>query len=151
MRLVDAPPGPATVSHRRHAREARGRARGIQGSTAVLTATNTPSPDRVAGSGARDAVLDAGTSNGRITFTGTMAAGAHRLDVSNGPISITLPADASFGIDATTINGKVRTAFAMAPTGAVTDTELHATVGQNPGLRTTATATNGDVSVVKGN
>ncbi len=130
-----------------HARTSNG-AVTVDGAGGVVDVRTSNGPIQL--TGARDATLDVGTSNGRVTFTGSMAIGTHRLEVSNGPISITLPADASFGIDATTTNAKVKTAFAMTPAGAVTDTELHATVGANPGIRITATTSNGDISVIKG-
>ncbi len=100
--------------------------------------------------GGRDVSLTAGTSNGRVAFTGTLAGGTQVLRNSNGPITVTLPADATFGIDASTTNGKVTTAFAVTTTGVASDKELHGTVGQGPAARISATTSNGDVSVLKG-
>lgn len=56
-------------------------------------------------------LLDAHTSNGRISFKGKLGAGDHVLSTSNGSVSVKLPADAAFKLEARTSNGKISTDF----------------------------------------
>ena len=51
--------------------------------------------------------LDLHTSNGGITFDGSLQQGQATIEASNGPVELRLPADAAFTIDASTSNGKI--------------------------------------------
>ncbi len=58
--------------------------------------------------------LAAQTSNGRVTFTGTLATGSHnRVDVGNGSVALTLPPDSGLGIDLRAGNGSVNVGFTV--------------------------------------
>jgi hypothetical protein len=57
------------------------------------------------------ALLDAHTSNGRISYTGKLGAGDHVLSTSNGSVTVKMPADAAFKLEARTSNGKITTDF----------------------------------------
>jgi DUF4097 and DUF4098 domain-containing protein YvlB len=99
---------------------------------------------------ARDAVVDARTSNGRIGFRGSLAEGNHGFRTSNGRIEITLPSSAQFRIDASTSNGDVSTEFPVSRSGSTRDEELHGVVGENPDASITATTSNGDIDIRRG-
>jgi DUF4097 and DUF4098 domain-containing protein YvlB len=57
------------------------------------------------------AVLDAHTSNGRINYQGSLGAGISQLTTSNGSVTVTLPSDASFKLDARTSNSRITSDF----------------------------------------
>jgi hypothetical protein len=57
------------------------------------------------------AVLDAHTSNGRINYQGSLGAGSHVLTTSNGSVSVKMPADAAFKLEASTSNGRINSDF----------------------------------------
>ena len=99
---------------------------------------------------ARDAIVDAHTSNGQIGFRGSLAGGSHGFRTSNGRIVITLPAESQFRIDASTSNGDVSTEFPVSRSGSSRDEELHGVVGENPDVSITATTSNGDIDIRKG-
>ena len=58
------------------------------------------------------ALVDAHTSNGHIAFRGTLVAGDHMLKTSNGSISLKLPDNTAFKLEARTSNGRITTDFA---------------------------------------
>lgn len=99
---------------------------------------------------ARGAIVDARTSNGQIDFRGSLAEGSHDFRTSNGRIEITLPSGAQFRIDASTSNGDVSTEFPVSRSGSSRDEELHGVVGENPDVSITATTSNGDIDIRKG-
>jgi hypothetical protein len=99
---------------------------------------------------ATGAAVEARTSNGSIDFDGWLADGSHSLHTSNGRITITLPRDAQFRIDASTSNGSVWSDFAVAQSGPSRDNELRGSVGENPAVSITATSSNGRISIRKG-
>lgn len=99
---------------------------------------------------ARGAVVDARTSNGQIDFRGSLAEGSHSFHTSNGRIVITLPSGAQFRIDASTSNGDVSAEFPVSRSGSSRDEELHGVVGENPDVSITATTSNGDIDIRKG-
>ncbi|MFO1540389.1 MAG: DUF4097 family beta strand repeat-containing protein [Chloroflexota bacterium] len=66
---------------------------------------------------AHDATVSATTSNARMTFSGTLAAGRHAFTTTNGDLSLAFPGDAAVAIDGQTTNGPVRTDFATLDVG----------------------------------
>lgn len=111
---------------------------------AGATVRTSNGPAEVAGSG----LLDVETSNGRITirgtgatvraatsnadlsFEGTLADGAQQLETSNNPITLRLPASASFRLDAKTSNADVRlVGFSITTSGATSRGSLQGSVG----------------------
>ena len=95
---------------------------GVAGTLAVET-SNGPVMAGTTG----PVTLDIRTSNGGITFDGTLQPGDATLETSNGPVELRLPADAAFTIDATTSNSKASSEFEVG--GAATESELRGTVG----------------------
>lgn len=77
-----------------------------------------------------EATVRAVTSNADVTFEGTFSGGAQGLQTSNAPITVRLPASASFGLDASTSNSSITVdGFEIRTTGAATDDTLQGTVG----------------------
>ena len=95
---------------------------GVSGSLSVST-SNGP----VTVSASAPAALDLHTSNGGITFDGSLEPGDATLETSNGPIELRLPADAAFTIDASTSSASATSEFDIA--GTVSDRELKGLVG----------------------
>jgi len=79
--------------------------------------------------------LDLHTSNGGITFDGSLQQGQATLETSNGPVELRLPADAAFAIDASTSNGKITSEFQVEGTAA--DDALEGTAGSPEDATTT--------------
>ena len=76
------------------------------------------------------ATVRAATSNGDISFEGTFSTAPQHLDTSNNAITVRLPADASFALDAQTSNGRVTLdGFSIRTTGAASGSSLQGTVG----------------------
>jgi hypothetical protein len=96
---------------------------------------------------ASGAAVEARGSNGPITFAGSLGRGITRLSTSNHDVTVTLPADASFGIDATTSGGSVTMEFPFVPTTPVTDTRLVGRVGSVPGTSLVIADSNGDIRI----
>jgi hypothetical protein len=94
---------------------------------------------------ARNASLNAQTSNSTVTFSGTLADGTHTITTSNGDIAVTLPGDATFTFNGQTSNGFVRTEFVDLD---VTDTSITGSVGEDPAVTIVAVTSNGDLSVL---
>ncbi len=95
------------------------------------------------------ATIQAATSNGAITFAGSLADGTSRLETSNAAISVALPRDASFSIDAQTSNAKIATDFPVLG-GSASDDRLTGTVGASGGATLILKTSNGDIRVVAG-
>ena len=61
---------------------------------------------------ARDATLELNTSNGKVTFEGFLSANAdHQVESGYGAVSLQLPSDTAFYLDAGTDYGRVRCWF----------------------------------------
>jgi len=93
------------------------------------------------------AAVEARGSNGPIAFVGSLGRGITRLSTSNGDVTVTLPADASFGIDATTSGGSVAMEFPFVPTTPATETRLVGRVGSVPGTSLIIADSNGDIRI----
>jgi len=94
------------------------------------------------------AIVDAETSNDPITFSGTLAPGAHTFATSNGDIGITLPGDAAFAFDGQTSNGSVRTEFVELRTPSDTSITGHTGEDTTPAVAIVARTSNGDLAVM---
>jgi DUF4097 and DUF4098 domain-containing protein YvlB len=97
---------------------------------------------------AEQAVVTAHSSNGAISFGGSLAGGAHSFSSNNGRITLTLPADARFRVDAATGNGTVRNEFPAKVT-AGTRRRLQATVGERPAATVKLQTGNGSIDIRK--
>lgn len=98
---------------------------------------------------AKDAVVSARTSNGAIRCEGTLAPGDHVLHTSNGAVTITLPADSSFHVDARTSNGKITKAFDVSTTGKPHKRRLQGQVGADPKMSLRLETNNGSIDIRK--
>lgn len=93
--------------------------------------------------GAVDAVVTAETSDGAITFSGTLAEGSHSFRTRNAPVSLALPSAAEFTFDGHTSNANISTSFPLR----VGVDSLTGTVGEDPATSIVAVTSNGDLSV----
>jgi RNA polymerase sigma factor (sigma-70 family) len=81
---------------------------------------------------ANKAVVKAHTNNGEARLRGTLADGKHSLTTHNGPVSVTLPPDARFRIDAQTHHGSIVDEFSSGKVKGKGVRRLENTVGDNP-------------------
>jgi RNA polymerase sigma factor (sigma-70 family) len=94
------------------------------------------------------ASVTAKTSNGTVTFAGTLAAGDHTFQTSNGSITVSFPKDTSFRIDASTSHGRVSSAFPVK--GGDREKKrnrLQGQVGDNPAFSVKLHTSNGSIHV----
>ncbi len=96
------------------------------------------------------AVVSAQTSNGQIVFTGALAQGNHSFRSSNGRITLTLPASASFRVNADTSNGRVTSDFFVKQSGGSDEKRLSGTVGENPTSSIEAHTSNSNIEIRQG-
>jgi DUF4097 and DUF4098 domain-containing protein YvlB len=116
----------------------------IDGGTGLITvATSNASVDVKA----TDAVVQAESSNGAVSFAGSLASGASRMATSNAAITVTLPKDAAFTVDAQTSNSKITSDFALAG-GSQTQDRVTGTAGTGGGTTLILVTSNGDVHMV---
>ncbi len=100
----------------------------IDGGSGALSVETSNGPITM---NADKATVSAHTSNGPITFTGSLT-GRNDLRTSNGSVSVTLPADATFAVNASTSNNKITSDFPVTSSDRG-DTFLRGTVGNDPG------------------
>ncbi len=94
--------------------------------------------------------ITASTSNGSLRFNGPLAASSKSvLHTDNGVIAVTLPAAASFTLDAATSNGKITSDFAVKSDNP-TDTALKGTVGSDSQTSLKLQTSNANIEVHKG-
>jgi DUF4097 and DUF4098 domain-containing protein YvlB len=103
---------------------------GVSGTLAVATSNG---PVKVSTNA--PVALDLHTSNGGITFDGSLQQGQATIEASNGPVELRLPADAAFTIDASTSNGKITSDFQVE--GTASDGALKGTAGSPEDAATT--------------
>jgi len=84
------------------------------------------------------------STNGALTFDGSLATGSHSFTTSNAAVSLALPSDQAFTIDARTSNGSVSTDFPLT----TTSDSLTGTVGSGSASIKVRTS-NGALSVKK--
>jgi len=92
---------------------------------------------------AEEALVSAETSNGAISFSGSLAAGDHAFRTSNAALSISMPTDSEFTMDGHTSNASVSSSFPLA----VAQDALTGSVGEEPDVRISAVTSNGDLTV----
>jgi DUF4097 and DUF4098 domain-containing protein YvlB len=99
----------------------------------------------------KEAQITATSSNGSLSFSGPLAAQSKNvLRTDNAMIVVTLPAAASFTLDAATSNGKIISDFAVKGDNP-RDTELKGTVGSDPQASLKLQTSNGNIEIRKGN
>jgi DUF4097 and DUF4098 domain-containing protein YvlB len=94
-----------------------------------IRAETSNAPIQIEATGAE---VTADTSNAAIRFEGTLGPGNHKLETSNGPIDVRLPADSQFRYAARTSNGEVDVEFADRIEKAHRRSRKSGTVGDNP-------------------
>jgi DUF4097 and DUF4098 domain-containing protein YvlB len=92
-------------------------------------------------------VVDARTSNGSIHYIGKLAPGEHSLRTTNGTITLDLPADAEFRVDARTSNGSVSTSFPLNDGKKPSKNQLQGTVGDHPQAHLDLETSNGKIKI----
>jgi RNA polymerase sigma factor (sigma-70 family) len=93
------------------------------------------------------AKVSAHTSNGAVRFAGSLADGDHSFQTSNGAVSLTLPADSRFRLDAQTSNGKVACQFPHKRPEGKDRSRLKVSVGDNPAVNLKLRTSNGGIEV----
>jgi DUF4097 and DUF4098 domain-containing protein YvlB len=91
------------------------------------------------------AVVNAQTNNGGIHFDGSLGEGQQSLNTHNGSISLSLPADSRFRIEADTRNGRVTSEFAVQSTDGKSKTRLKGSVGESPSTTLKLHTENGSI------
>jgi DUF4097 and DUF4098 domain-containing protein YvlB len=99
----------------------------------------------------KDVQITATSSNGSLKFSGPLAAKSKNvLRTDNATIVVTLPAAASFTLDASTSNGKIASDFVVKGDNP-RDTELKGTVGGDPQASLKLQTSNANIEIRKGN
>jgi RNA polymerase sigma factor (sigma-70 family) len=88
------------------------------------------------------------TSNGSVRFKGSLAAGQHSFHTSNGTVSLALPADAKFRVQAHTSHGQITSDFFTVKRSRGT-ARAEAEVGENPKVTISVESSNGNVDIRK--
>jgi hypothetical protein len=96
---------------------------------------------------ATNAVVQAMTHNGEVKFEGSLAAGDHKLRTNNGGVSLTLPADSQFRIDAQTHHGSIQNGFEVRKSGTESKSHLTGTVGNEPSTSIKIETHNGSIQI----
>lgn len=96
-----------------------------------------------------EATVDASSKSGSVKVQGTLADGEHRLHSDFGAITLMLPPDSQFKLDAQTRFGRVQTDFSVTPVGESTDKHLEGSVGDQPQSVLTLTTSSGDIHLRK--
>ncbi|MEO7117412.1 MAG: DUF4097 family beta strand repeat-containing protein [Candidatus Limnocylindrales bacterium] len=124
----------------------------VQTSNASITVTGSEGTLTLASSNGsidvvdvEDVVVMATSSNASIAFSGSLAAGDHRLATSNGQIRLSLPGNAAFTMDASTSNANITSEFPLTLTGGT----LNGSVGDDPQAHITLETSNAQLSVLK--
>ncbi|HEV3021272.1 MAG TPA: DUF4097 family beta strand repeat-containing protein [Pirellulales bacterium] len=100
---------------------------------------------------AEQASVTAHSTNGPIHFSGTLLDGMHSLTASFGDITLSLPADARFRIDAKTDFGSVKCGFDVSRSDSSTESHLIGEVGKDPPATLKIVTSNGAIEVKRAN
>jgi|GEM_PF-996483 len=95
------------------------------------------------------AVIDAQSGNGTVTFSGTLGDGDHLFQTHNGKVTLTLPAEAQFHIDAETKNGKINSDFKLKTSRRRSNSKMQGTIGDDPATTIKIRVGNGSIDVHK--
>ena len=116
----------------------------LDGPTGDVAASCSNGAIRVNGSKGK---LTLTSSNGTIGFTGVLPAGDHSFLASNGAISLTLPADAQFRVDAEMNKGKISSDFPVKLTEPRSEIRLCGSVGERPAASIKLRLSNGSIEL----
>jgi DUF4097 and DUF4098 domain-containing protein YvlB len=100
---------------------------------------------------AEQATVTAHSTNGPIQFSGTLLDGEHSITASFGDITLSLPADARFRIDAKSDFGSVKCGFDVSRSNSSTDSHLIGEVGKDPPATLKITTSNGAIEIQRTN
>ena len=118
------------------------------GSEKIALATNNGAIEATT---TKEVQVNATSSNGGIRFSGPLTAqGKNVLRTDNAAIAVTLPAAASFTLDAGTSNGKIVSDFAVKGDNP-RETDLKGTVGAAPQTSLSLQTSNANIEIHKGN
>ncbi len=77
------------------------------------------------------ATIDVKTVSGNVTYEGDLKAGAHyELKTHSGDVRLTIPADSTFDLEASTFSGDIDSDFAITTSGKISPREIRGTVGR---------------------
>ncbi len=94
--------------------------------------------------------VQAVAGNGKITYRGGLGQGDYGFRTGNGPIVLTLPAEAQFAVNATVGNGRITSEFPLS-TGTSDSRVVRGQVGNHPEASIIATTGNGRIEVRREN
>jgi len=96
--------------------------------------------------------VSAATGNGAIRYAGVLRPGRHQFSSENGEISLRLPADTNFRVDAETRNAGVNTDFQVTAVDAGEDESvLQGFTGSHPNVFLKIRTSNSDIHILKAN
>ncbi len=98
---------------------------------------------------ADNAVIDADTANGSVFFGGSLAEGEHLFQTHNGKVTLNLPAEAQFRIDAETKHGKIDSDFKVKKAQKRANQKMQGTIGDNPATTIKVRVSNGSIELRK--
>lgn len=118
----------------------------IEGARGRVRAKTSLAPITIAAS---DAAVDAQDSQGAVSFRGSLAAGKHQFRTSLAGVTLALPADVSFRLDARASLGQIRNAFPLYQTEQSSSTRVVGTVGDKPDATIFVDVSQGNVTIKK--
>ena len=95
------------------------------------------------------AVIHARSKSGNVRVRGRLAEGEHSLESGYGDLTLAVPADSSFRLDAATKYGGCKCAFALQAEGKNDGRHLRGTVGADPKTVLKLATNSGNVEVRK--
>ena len=121
----------------------------VTGGTGALTLATSNGPIEM--QEMRMSGLDVQTSNGRIAFAGSLAAGSrNRLTTSNGSVTLDLPPDLGASVDLKTSNGTIAVGYPLAtqPGDEGTRTAVQGAIGEG-GTQIIVRTSNGPITLAR--
>lgn len=120
----------------------------IMGGAGVINASTVSGSIFLQPSGV--ATVTARTGNGDVNFVGRLGDGVNSFEAVNGSVSLVLPNDASFLLDALSQNGRITSEFDVDGQTS-TETHVRGQVGENDGASLMVRAVNGSVHLGQSN
>lgn len=118
----------------------------VHGGKGTITAVTSNSAVSIK---SQQAVISAQTTNDTILFSGRLAAGNNEFITQNGGITIALPKQTNFKLDAATSNGSINSESSFFRVDEKGQDTLIATTHQNPGVKIKCKTSNSDVEIVE--
>jgi RNA polymerase sigma factor (sigma-70 family) len=115
----------------------------VTGATSQVKVKTTNGPVTIK---SERSLVTAQTSNGAVHFQGALGAGVNSLRTSNGSITVSLPADTRFHLDAETSHGRITSDF-KGEKVAGRKLRLSTTVGRDPAITLQLHTSNGGISI----